>query len=258
MRIVLSTLLSLLFILPGFATDENMSYKRDKKTSLRILSYNVQHCAGQDGKVDYDRISKIINDMDADVVCLQEIDSLNGRTPDDQMLILAAKTNMKGYFSKSIDFMNGKYGNGILTRKEPLKVHRISLPGEEPRSAIAVEFKKYVVIGTHLDLTPENREASILLLTDFAKQFKKKVYLAGDFNEFDTTTTFFKEMLIRWDWVSTDKASYPTGKPVECLDMVFVLKDFKYQLQKTNVVYALPGVNVSMASDHYPVYSDFK
>lgn len=258
MRILLSTLMSLFFVLSSSASDVNMSYKREKKTSLRILSYNVQHCAGQDGRVDYDRISKIINDMDVDVVCLQEIDSVNGRTSDDQVQILSEKTNMKGYFSRSIDFMGGKYGNGILTKKEPLKIHRIALPGEEPRSAIAVEFKKYVVIGTHLDLTPANREASLKLITDFASQFKKKVYLAGDFNEFDTTTTFFKEILTRWDWVSTNKPSYPTGKPVECLDMVFVLKGFKTQLQKSNVVYALPGVNVSMASDHYPVYSDFK
>lgn len=255
---ILSALLSLFFVLQSSVASDNVPYIKSKKTSLRILSYNVQHCGGQDGRVDYDRIAKIINDMDADVVCLQEIDSVNGRTADDQIQMLSEKTQMKGYFSKSIDFMGGKYGNGILSKREPLRVHRIALPGEEPRSAIAVEYKKYVIIGTHLDLEAKNRVVSVGLLTEFAKKFNKKVYLAGDFNEFDTTTTFFKEIMDSWDWVSTNKASYPTGKPVECLDMVFVLKGFKYQLQKTNVIYALPGVNVSMASDHYPIYSDFK
>lgn len=258
MRLIYSFILSFIFVFPNTLFSGNLNIDKARKGQLRILTYNVQHCAGEDGVVNYDRTAKVISDLNADVVCLQEIDSVNGRTHDDQIRILSEKTGMKGYFSKSIDYSGGKYGNGMLSRVEPLSVHRIALPGEEPRSAIALEFKKYVVIGTHLDLKAENREKSVKLLTEFAEQFKKKVYLAGDFNESDQQTTFFKEMLLRWDWVSLDKPSYPTGKPVECIDMVFVLKGFKNKLIKSSVVYVLPGVNVSMTSDHYPVCSDFK
>lgn len=254
------TLVAALFMMfpAANATEKQDVTLETEKAPFRVLTYNVQHCMGEDGKIDYDRISNIINQIDADVVCLQEIDSVNGRTRDDQMAILGEKTGMYQYFSKSIDFMGGTYGNGMLSKRKPIGVHRIALPGSEPRSAIALEFKKYVVIGTHLALEPENREKSIELITDFAKGFNKKVYLAGDFNAADPKAKFHEIASRDWNRESVNEPTWPTGKPVECLDMVFVLKGFKSKLLKSKAVYVLPDVNVSNASDHYPLYSEFK
>ena len=47
---------------------------------FRLLSYNVRHCAGADLPIDYDKIANIIIDLDADFVCLQELDSVNSRS----------------------------------------------------------------------------------------------------------------------------------------------------------------------------------
>lgn len=256
----LLTLVAALFMMfpAANASDKQDEISEIEKAPFRVLTYNVQHCMGEDGKIVYDRISSIINQLDADVVCLQEIDSVNGRTPDDQMRILGEKTGMYQQFSKSIDFMGGKYGNGMLSKKKPISVHRIALPGDEARSAIAFEFKKYVVIGTHLALEPQNRDQSIILITEFAKTFNKKVYLAGDFNAADFDSKFHKLAAENWDMVSAVEPTWPTGKPVECLDLVFTLNGFKYKPLKSKAVYVLPDVNVSNASDHYPLYADFK
>ena len=47
---------------------------------LQIMSYNVRHCAGMDMVVDYDRTSAVIVQQQPDVVALQELDSMTGRS----------------------------------------------------------------------------------------------------------------------------------------------------------------------------------
>ena len=42
--------------------------------TLTVLTFNIHHAEGTDGKVDVARIAKLIEDSDADVVGLQEVD----------------------------------------------------------------------------------------------------------------------------------------------------------------------------------------
>jgi len=42
--------------------------------TIRIMTYNIHHGAGIDGKVDIDRIAKVIARENADIVALQEVD----------------------------------------------------------------------------------------------------------------------------------------------------------------------------------------
>ena len=46
---------------------------------LRVMTYNIHHCAGTDGKLDLDRIAGIIKAENADVVGLQEVERDQGR-----------------------------------------------------------------------------------------------------------------------------------------------------------------------------------
>ena len=43
---------------------------------IKVMSYNVQHCAGIKSDVDYDRTAEVIFKQQADVVALQELDSM--------------------------------------------------------------------------------------------------------------------------------------------------------------------------------------
>ena len=47
---------------------------------LQVMSYNVRHCAGMDLEVDYDRTAAVIVEQQPDVVALQELDSMTGRS----------------------------------------------------------------------------------------------------------------------------------------------------------------------------------
>ncbi len=84
---------------------------------LRILTYNVHHCQGTDGKFDYNRIAKIINDLRPDVVALQEVDRKTNRSSGvDQAAVLAELTGLHHAFDRAIDFDSAQYGLAILSR----------------------------------------------------------------------------------------------------------------------------------------------
>ena len=41
---------------------------------LRVLTYNIHHGEAMDGEFDYERLAKVITDLEPDVVALQEVD----------------------------------------------------------------------------------------------------------------------------------------------------------------------------------------
>ena len=87
--------------------------------SLRVLTYNIHIGKGLDGKLDLERIARVIRDSKADVVALQEVDVKTRRTENvDQAAELARLTNMHVHFGKAMDHDGGAYGVAILSRFE--------------------------------------------------------------------------------------------------------------------------------------------
>ena len=124
-----------------------------KPVQVQIMSYNVRHCAGMDLVVDYDRTANVIINNQPDVVAIQELDSMTGRSGRKyQLEELAKRTDYFPVYGKAIDYDGGAYGVGVLTKEKPLSTKRIPLPGEEPRVLLVVELKDYVIACTHLDL----------------------------------------------------------------------------------------------------------
>lgn len=246
------------FMLPYGKEEVSYTYPKDQ-SHIRLLTFNIKHCAGNDDVINYDRTAGIIKGLEPDIVCLQEVDSVTTRSNKvDQLKNLAEKTGMNRYFSKSILYQGGKYGNGLLFKGTPISTRTYPLPGAEARSAAVAEFDDYVVISTHLALEERNRVESLELLTRIAKGYKKAVYMAGDFNEDVMNGAFFTELKKDWDIASSTENTFPTGQPSKRIDFVVTLKSPATTTVKSNVVYNLDGVNVSLASDHYPLYSDFE
>lgn len=50
------------------------------KSRLRVASYNIQHGMGMDGRLDYLRTARVLEKINADVVAVQEVDSMTRRT----------------------------------------------------------------------------------------------------------------------------------------------------------------------------------
>ena len=70
MRPLLGPILLLLGLLPGLAAEPE----------LTVISYNIRHGQGMDGKVDLPRIAEVIRTSGAQVALLQEVDRGMGRT----------------------------------------------------------------------------------------------------------------------------------------------------------------------------------
>ena len=187
---------------------------------LQIMSYNVRHCAGMDLVVDYDRTSAVIVQQQPDVVALQELDSMTGRSEHlDQLGELANRTGYHPVFGAAIEFDGGQYGVGILTHDMPVSTKRIPLPGEEPRVLLVAELEDFVIACTHLDLEEAQRLASVPLIVEEAQRWQKPFLLAGDWNEIPDSE-LFKGMTQFFTILSGNEATYPADEPTECIDYV--------------------------------------
>ncbi len=213
---------------------------------LQVMSYNVRHCAGMDLVVDYDRTAAVIAQQQPDIVALQELDSITGRSGlHDQLGELALRTGYHPVFGAAIDFDGGQYGVGILTHKTPLSTKRIPLPGEEPRMLLVVELEGFVIACTHLDLDEAQRMASLPLIVEEAQRWQKPFLLAGDWND-TPDSELLKVMTQYFTVLSGDEGTYPADEPTACIDYVAVFNGRAETIDSQ-------VIDESEASDHRPL-----
>ena len=213
---------------------------------LQIMSYNVRHCAGMDMVVDYDRTANVIVQQQPDVVALQELDSMTGRSGHhDQLGELASRTGYHPVFGVAIEFNGGQYGVGILSREIPMSTKRIPLPGEEPRLLLVVELEDYVIACTHLDLDEVQRLASVPLIVKEAQRWQKPFLLVGDWND-TPDSQLLKVMTQHFTILTGDEATYPADEPTECIDYVGVFNG-RAEAIESHVI------DEPEASDHRPL-----
>lgn len=218
-----------------------------QQASLTLLSYNVRNGKGMDNQTDYDRTAAVIQKAGAQVVALQELDSVTGRSQDvDVLSVLAQKTGMHAVYGAAIPYNGGKYGVGVLSNEKPLQHFTVSLPGrEEKRVLLVVEFNDHVIFNTHLSLTEEDRMASIALINREADRFTKSIYLLGDLNA-EPASLFISDLSKTWALVSGEQPTFPAPQPNKCIDYIFT-RNSRLKVSKTLVM------EEPLASDHRPV-----
>src|SRR5262249_26771873 len=114
-----------------------------RATSLTVASYNVHRCIGRDGRHDPGRVAKVIEELRADVVGLQEVDfRYHIRRGVDQLRFLSEATGLESVWGPVLYGPRGQYGNGLLTRHEVLAVRGIdlSVPRHQRRGALDVDL----------------------------------------------------------------------------------------------------------------------
>lgn len=217
--------------------------------TICVMSYNVHNAGGMDGVRDVSRIAGVIIASGADVVAVQEVDSVTNRSGGRYILgDIAAATGMNPAFSAAIDFDGGRYGIGLLSRERPLSVRRVPLPGaEEERTLLLAEFEDYVMGVTHLSLTDADRLASVGILVREAAALAKPLILAGDFNASPDSPAI--EALSQTFTPLSDAASptFPADNPTVTIDYIM------YKGDNPPTVLSSQVVNEPMASDHRPV-----
>ena len=224
--------------------------------TLRLMTYNIKNATGMDGVCDFQRIANVINNASPDVVAVQEVDSVTNRSNQKYVLgEIAERTQMYACFAPAIDYDGGKYGIGLLSKKAPVHLQTIALPGrEEARALILAEFEDYIYCCTHLSLTEEDRMKSLEILKTFAASYKKPLFLAGDMNA-EPESDFIKELQKEFRILSNPRQhTFPAPAPKETIDYVAVFK----QNDKGFAVVSSEVVNEPVASDHRPIVVELR
>ncbi|MEK7953190.1 endonuclease/exonuclease/phosphatase family protein [Luteolibacter soli] len=217
---------------------------------IRVMSWNLHHGVGEDGKLDLERIAAQIREQKPDLVVLQEVDNKCRRSGSvDQAAELAKLTGLTEAFGKAMDFDGGGYGQAILS-KQPLgetKVYR--LPGDgEPRIAFEAVVKfddqPLRIVSVHLDHQQDARrlKQAETLVKELAG-VKGPLILAGDFNDVPESPVLkvLGEALTPVG-KSEPRLTCPAGEPKVEIDHVF-LRGVKAEAP----VMVLPE---AVASDH--------
>src|SRR5262245_43631827 len=90
---------------------------KGSRVGLRIATYNIHKCRGMDRLVRPERIAKVLADIDADIVALQEVVRMDSEhRHEDQARFLGDELGYHVAFGQTRLHRGGRYGNVVLTR----------------------------------------------------------------------------------------------------------------------------------------------
>lgn len=228
-----------------------LALSSQSQNPLRLMTYNIKNANGMDNVCNFQRIANVINNACPDVVAIQEVDSMTNRSNRKYVLgEIAERTQMNAYFAPAIDYDGGKYGIGLLSKRVPVRLKALPLPGrEEARALLMAEFEDYIYCCTHLSLTEEDRMASLKMIKEFASACKKNFFLAGDMNA-EPESEFIKELQKDFRILSNPKQhTFPSPAPTETIDYIVASKENAGGFAVTSA----QVLDEPVASDHRPL-----
>ncbi|WP_442481933.1 endonuclease/exonuclease/phosphatase family protein [Aeoliella sp. SH292] len=225
---------------------------------LRVLTYNIHHGRGADGRVDLERIATVIKSAKPDLVALNEVDrGVNRSGKMDQPAELVRLTGLHAAFEKNIDYDGGEYGNAVLSRFPLNNIENLPLPSQyrgEQRGMLVVEVHPHEgqqlwFAATHFDYRPDptERVKSVAMIEKLlAGRFEgRKMILAGDLNavpDSDVVRTLSKKWL-----VAESGDTFPAENPTKRIDYVLARPAEEWRVVSAEVLEAPDQ------SDHRPV-----
>jgi endonuclease/exonuclease/phosphatase family metal-dependent hydrolase len=222
---------------------------RFRGTRLTVGSYNIHGAIGGDGRCDPNRILRVIRELNADLIALQEMLGL------DRLESFARQTGFEPIAGPTLLRAGQDYGNALLTRLPVRQVRRLdlSVPGWEPRGALDVVLgvgpRPLRVLATHLGLRPAERRRQTRQLLRQLQEFDTgdATLLLGDCNEWWPWSR-----PLRWlnDWFAQAPApaTYPARYPLLGLDRIWLRPPWRLL-----AVHAHRSPLARQASDHLPV-----
>lgn len=201
---------------------------------LVVMTYNIR--AGSLTTID--SLAEMIKSQNPDFVALQEVDvmtkranapNMNGRNIVSE---LAAKTDMFGYFGRTLNFAGGYYGIAILSRYPCLSMQRFMLPNPLKTEQRALLLGTFEVDGmpevafacTHLDVKSVETRAlqADFVLDKIAGCNADIAIIGGDFNATpnEPCAEKFCNAMVN---ISDSMPTFPADVPDRKIDYLFML-----------------------------------
>ncbi|MCZ4259716.1 endonuclease/exonuclease/phosphatase family protein [Limimaricola sp. G21655-S1] len=224
---------------------------------LRLVSYNIRKALGTDRRRNPARICNVIAAMEADIVVLQEADLRLGARP--TAIPLTELSQLGGLhvvdFGQSAKSL-GWHGNAMLVREgiAVRDLHRMVLPGFEPRGAIAADLDTPAgplrVGGLHLGLLRGSRRLQLThIMDELDRMPERPTVLAGDMNEWSERVGLGR--LARHFEIHAPGRSFHARRPVAALDRIATGPGLV--IAESGVWHEQPA---PAASDHLPIWAD--
>jgi endonuclease/exonuclease/phosphatase family metal-dependent hydrolase len=118
---------------------------QESETQFRIATYNTHKARGMDMRIVPERIVEVVHELEADIVCLQEVINAPEGQPNLNQLqeIEAALPGWRSAFGSNREYRGGTYGNLTLSRFPILSTrnHDLSRRRREPRGVFQTEIE---------------------------------------------------------------------------------------------------------------------
>jgi endonuclease/exonuclease/phosphatase family metal-dependent hydrolase len=228
--------------------------------TFTVVSYNIHKGVGTDRRRDPARILNVLNEVGADIVCLQEADLRFGtRASVLPRFLIEGHTD---YLPVPLDVQGdsmGWHGNAILAKRGiAVESHDIlHIPCLEPRGVVTARLRvgetALTVFGMHLDLSGlwRVRQARAIAALGESASAQGPVVLMGDLNEWRSLAGCFREFGKHFTLLDPGP-SFPSRRPLGRLDRI---------MHGKGLVAEACGVHRSAlaasASDHLPVWARF-
>lgn len=219
---------------------------------LRIATWNVHEGVGTDGRYDPQRVARVLLELDAGVVALQEV-PLGGPGRHDLPADIDLPPGWEIAVGATLDTPARRFGNAVLSRYPIEEVRSIDLSfgRREPRGALDADIecrgRRLRVVATHLGLAAAERRAQVKRLLAAFDTDRMPVVLLGDLNEW-----FVRGRALLWL-----RAHFGAVPPVRsfpsCLPLLALDRIWMHPVERLVDVRAHRSPAARVASDHLPV-----
>jgi len=231
----------------------------DRPGRLTVASYNVHGCVGTDRRRDVARVARVLRELDAQVIALQELDF----HPDDLVRPepIATLADLSGYqaiWAPTERSGSDHFGNAILTTL-PIRSARtldLSYKHCERRCALDAELEagatRLRVIATHLGLRPSERRYQVqkILSSTTDDEGETLTVLLGDINEWFLPGRPLRWLHARFGYGPSVR-TFPAQFPLLSLDRIWA-----HPPAALSHVRAHSSGEARRASDHLPVVAE--
>ncbi len=238
--------------------------------SFRVVTYNIHKgIGGVDRRYQLDRIVETLSHLEADIVCLQEVDDGVPRSHHDQQAKMLSEALALPHmaFQRNVKLKQGFYGNAILSRFPLRDVTHVDLtvPLKKRRRALLAKCRvnldhhrhTLLISSLHLGLAGIERRIQLRRLLHHSliehTTSLSSVVLCGDYN--DVWGTLGKRVMVPAGYhsVSRSTRTFPAVVPLRSLDRIF----YRGPLRSLHAFAGHTKI-ARQASDHLPLVADFE